>query len=285
MNTTKFMGYDKDENGKLIIVPEQAETVKIIYKKFLEGFSPESIARYLNENDICGWTGKANWYPSAIQKMLQNEKYKGDALLQKTFTVDFLTKKRSANDGQVNKYYVEDSHESIIDKETWELVQLELARRKAFREEHQLNFYIMQNKDNPFTSKVFCAECGSAFGRKNWTTSRGKRKVWQCNNRYKVKGLIGCQNNHIDEGTLEKAVVMAVKLLSENVDLLHGKWNKILEENQLLEKHYSVLLAKLINKDCWEYDYFEMCQVLDSILISEDGQITVRFLEGTEVDL
>lgn len=192
VNTTKFMGYDKDENGKLIIVPEQAETVKIIYKKFLEGFNPESIARYLNENDICGWTGKVNWYPSAIQKMLQNEKYKGDALLQKTFTVDFLTKKRSANDGQVNQYYVEDSHEAIIDKETWELVQLELARRKAFREEHQLNFYIMQNKDNPFTSKVFCAECGSAFGRKNWTTSRGKRKVWQCNNRYKVKGLIGC---------------------------------------------------------------------------------------------
>lgn len=285
VNTTKFMGYDKDENGKLIINPEQAETVKFIYQKFLEGFSPESIAKYLNENDIPGWTGKANWYPSAIQKMLQNEKYKGDALLQKTFTVNFLTKKRSANDGQVNQYYVEDSHEAIIDKETWELVQLELARRKAFREEHQLNFYIMQNKDNPFTSKVFCAECGSAFGRKNWTISRGKRKVWQCNNRYKVKGLIGCQNNHIDEGTLEKAVVMAVKLLSENVDLLHGKWNKILEENRLLEKHYSVLLAKLINKDCWEYDFFEMCQVLDSILISEDGQITVRFLEGTEVDL
>lgn len=285
MNTTKFMGYDKDENGKLIINPEQAETVKFIYQKFLEGFSPESIAKYLNENDIPGWTGKANWYPSAIQKMLKNEKYKGDALLQKTFTVNFLTKKRSDNDGQVNQYYVEDSHEDIIDKETWELVQLELARRKAVREEHQLNFYIMQNADNPFTSKVFCAECGSAFGRKNWTTSRGKRKVWQCNNRYKVKGLIGCQNNHIDEGTLEKAVVMAVELLGENVDLLHGKWNKILEENRLLEKHYSVLLAELINKDCWEYDSFEMCQVLDSILISEDGQITVRFLEGTEVDL
>jgi len=95
----------------------------------------------------------------------------------------------------------------------------------------------------------------------------------------------GSENNHIDEGTLEKAVMMAVKLLSENMDLLHGKWNKILEENQLLEKHYSVLLAELINKECWEYDSFEMCQVLDSILISEDGQITVRFLEGTEVDL
>lgn len=226
------MGYGKSKNSKLIINPEQAETVRSIYEKFLDGYSPESIAKYLNDNEIPGWTGKANWYPSAIQKMLQNEKYKGDALLQKTFTVDFLTKKRVQNDGQVDQYYVENSHEAIIDKDTWELVQLELERRKAFREEHQLKSYIMQNDDNPFTTKVFCAECGSAFGRKNWTTSRGKRKVWQCNNRYRVKGQIGCLNNHIDEETLEKAVVMAVELLSENVDLLHGKWNKILEENR-----------------------------------------------------
>lgn len=285
VNTTKFMGYDKDENGRLIINPQQAETVKYIYEKFLEGYSPESIAKYLNDNEIPGWTGKANWYPSAIQKMLQNEKYKGDALLQKTFTVDFLTKKRVQNDGQVDQYYVENSHEAIIDKDIWELVQLELARRKAYREEHQLKSYIMQNDDNPFTTKVFCKECGSAFGRKNWTTSRGKRKVWQCNNRYRVKGQIGCQNNHIDEETLEKAVVMAVELLSENVDLLHGKWNKIIEENRLLEKHYSTKLAEMINKPSWEFDSYEMCQALDSITIVEDGQITVRFLEGTEVDL
>ena len=285
VNTTKFMGYDKDENGRLIINPGQAETVKFIYEKFLEGYSPESIAKYLNDNEIPGWTGKANWYPSAIQKMLQNEKYKGDALLQKTFTVDFLPKKRVQNDGQVNQYYVENSHEAIIDKDTWELVQLELTRRKDFREEHQLKAYIMQNDDNPFTTKVFCAECGSAFGRKNWTTSRGKRKVWQCNNRYRVKGQIGCLNNHIDEETLEKAVVMAVELLSENVDLLHGKWNKILEENRPLEKHYCTKLAEMIHKPSWEFDSYEMCQVLDSVTIAEDGQISVIFLEGTEVDL
>ena len=103
-------------------------------------------------------------------------------------------------------------------------MQLELARRKAFREEHQLNFYIMQNEDNTFTTKVFCAECASAFGRKNWTTSRGKRKVWQCNNRYKVKGQIGFQNNHIDEETLEKAFMKAVELLQENRNDVLDKW-------------------------------------------------------------
>ena len=284
VNTTKFMGYDKDENGKLIIVPEQAETVKMIYKKFLEGFSPESIARYLNENDICGWTGKANWYPSAIQKMLQNEKYKGDALLQKTFTVDFLTKKRSVNDGQVNQYYVEDSHEAIIDKEAWELVQLELVRRKAFREEHQLNFYIMQNKDNPFTTKVFCAECGSAFGRKNWTTSRGKRPVWQCNNRYKVKGVQGCTNRHIDEETLQQAFLRALEILRENKEKLRDKWDNFREE-QKLERYHAAKLKETLNSNQEEFNGRKMCQVLEKISLGEDGNITVKFLEGTEVNL
>lgn len=78
---------------------------------------------------------------------------------------------------------------------------------------------------------------------------------------------------------------MAVELLSENVDLLHGKWNKILEEKRPLEKHYCTKLTEMINKPSWEFDSYEMCQVMDSITISEDGQISVKFLEETEVDL
>lgn len=283
VNTTKFMGYDKDENGRLIINPGQAETVKFIYEKFLEGYSPESIAKYLNDNEIPGWTGKANWYPSAIQKMLQNEKYKGDALLQKTFTVDFLTKKRVQNDGQVNQYYVENSHEAIIDKDTWELVQLELARRKDFREEHQLKAYIIQNDDNPFTTKVFCKACGSAFGRKNWTTSRGKRKVWQCNNRYRIKGQIGCLNNHIDEEMLEKAFMKAVGLLQEHRSDVVAKWQKLEQGANLLHKHYAKQMYQILDLD--KFDGVIMNQVLDHISISEAGQIVVTFLEGTEVNL
>ena len=195
VNTTNFMGYDKDEKGNLIINHEQAKVVRYIFDRFLEGYSPEFISKELREQEIPGCTGKAKWCPSAIWKMLQNEKYKGDALLQKTYTVDFLTKKRIDNDGQVNQYYIENNHEAILDRDKWEIVQLEIERRKRFREQHKLQFYIMQKENNPFTTKVFCAECGSAFGRKNWTTSRGKRKVWQCNNRYRIKGQIGCLNN------------------------------------------------------------------------------------------
>ncbi|MGT2866527.1 recombinase family protein [Streptococcus fryi] len=285
VNTTKFMGYDKDENGRLIINPVQAEVVKYIYSQFLKGYSPESIAKELNTKDIKGWSGKANWYPSAIQKMLQNEKYKGDALLQKTYTVDFLTKKRIQNDGQVNQYYVEDSHEGIIDEETWETVQLEIGRRKTYREDHQLKSYIMQSEDNPFTSKVYCKACGSAFGRKNWTTSRGKRKVWQCNNRYRIKGVEGCNSRHLDEATLEQIFIKALELLSENIDLLDGKWEKILAENSLLDKHYSMALSDLLRQAQIDFNPSDMCRVLDHISIGLEGEITVRFLEGTEVDL
>ena len=285
VNTTNFMGYDKDEKGNLIINSEQAKVVRYIFDRFLEGYSPEFISKELREQEIPGCTGKAKWCPSAIWKMLQNEKYKGDALLQKTYTVDFLTKKRIDNDGQVNQYYIENNHEPILDKEKWEIVQLEIARRKRFREQHKLQFYIMQKENNPFTTKVFCAECGSAFGRKNWTTSRGKRKVWQCNNRYRIKGQVGCLNNHIDEEVLEKAVMMAVSILKENRELLQSKWNKLIETDSRLKQYYSNLLRDIVSRKKWDFNGVEMCRILDSITISEKGEVSVKFLEGTEVNL
>lgn len=285
VNTTNFMGYDKDEKGNLIINHEQANVVRYIFDRFLEGYSPEFISKELRKQEIPGCTGKARWCPSAIWKMLKNEKYKGDALLQKTYTVDFLTKKRIDNDGQVNQYYIENNHEPILDREKWEIVQLEIARRKKFREQHKLQFYIMQKENNPFTTKVFCAECGSAFGRKNWTTSRGKRKVWQCNNRYKIKGQIGCLNNHIDEEMLEKAVMMAVSILKENRELLQSKWNKLIETDSRLKQYYSNRLRDIVSRKKWNFNGVEMCRILDSITISEKGEISIKFLEGTEVNL
>lgn len=256
-----------------------------MYDRFLEGYSPEFISKDLRKQEILGCTGKSRWCPSAIWKMLQNEKYKGDALLQKTYTVDFLTKKRIDNDGQVNQYYIENNHEPILDREKWEIVQLEIARRKRFREQHKLQFYIMQKENNPFTTKVFCAKCGSAFGRKNWTTSRGKRKVWQCNNRYRIKGQIGCLNNHIDEEMLEKAVMMAVSILKENRELLQSKWNKLIETDSRLKQYYSNRLRDIVSRKKWDFNGIEMCRILDSINISEKGEISVKFLEGTEVNL
>ena len=114
----------------LVVNPEQAKLVKRIYGMFLQGQSPFQIARTLTEEGIPSPGGKDHWNPSNIKSILTNEKYKGDALLQKTFTVDFLTKKKKANEGEIPQYYVKDNHEAIIDPETFEMVQTLMATRK-----------------------------------------------------------------------------------------------------------------------------------------------------------
>ncbi|TKD53543.1 recombinase family protein [Streptococcus mitis] len=281
----KFMFLDKYKKANRIIKHEQAKVVRYIFDRFLEGYSPEFISKELRELEIPGCTGKAKWCPSAIWKMLQNEKYKGDAFLQKTYTVDFLKKKRIDNDRQVNQYYIEQNHEPILDREKWEIVQLEIARRKKFRDQHKLQFYIMQKENNPFTTKVFCAECASAFGRKNWTTSRGKRKVWECNNLYRIKGQIGCQNNHIDEEMLETIFLRAIEELKDNKNLLFERWKRLQEEGNLLEQMYGDRLKHLMSQENLEFNGEVMCQVLDHIKLTIDGSITIVFLEETEVTL
>ena len=113
VNHNKFLGYTKDENGELVIVPEEAELVRRIFRLYLEGASILKITRILESEGIKTVTGKDKWHYSVIEKMLQNEKYMGDALLQKTYTIDFLTKKRVKNQGIVPQYYIEDNHEEI----------------------------------------------------------------------------------------------------------------------------------------------------------------------------
>ena len=107
VNCKWFLGYTKDENKKLVIVPEEAEVVKRIYREYLEGASMLTIARGLEADGIRNGAGKERWHTSNINTILRNEKYIGDALLQKTYTVDFLTKRRVKNNGLMPQYYVE----------------------------------------------------------------------------------------------------------------------------------------------------------------------------------
>ena len=130
VNHNWFLGYTKDENGQLIIDPEQAEVVRRIYREYLEGASMTQIARGLEADGILTGAGRARWYNSTVNKILRNEKYYGDALLQKTYTRDFLTKSRVKNEGIVPQYYVQGDHEPIISKEMFLLVQEEIARRQ-----------------------------------------------------------------------------------------------------------------------------------------------------------
>lgn len=119
VNHNRFMGYTKDENGHLIIEPSEAEIVKRIYLEYLQGASLKQIGEGLEADGILTAAGKAKWRPETIKKILRNEKYIGDALLQKTYTVDVLTKKRVQNNGIVPQYYVENDHEPIIPRDLY----------------------------------------------------------------------------------------------------------------------------------------------------------------------
>ena len=133
VNHNRFLGYTKDEDGHLIIEPVEAEVVKRIYREYLEGASLLQICRSLKADSILTAANKPHWRPETVKKILQNEKYIGDALLQKTYTVDFLTKKRVKNNGIVPQYYVENSHEAIIPRELFMQVQEEMVRRANLR--------------------------------------------------------------------------------------------------------------------------------------------------------
>ena len=178
MNFSRFLGYEKGEDGKPVINEAEAKIIRLIYKLFMDGKTPNGIGRELEKMGILTVSGKTTWSQSTVYSILTNERYKGDALLQKKFTVDFLTKKMKVNEGEVPQYYVEDSHPAIIPKLEFDLVQAELARRKKLGKAYSGN--------NIYSSKIVCADCGDYYGPKMWhSTDKYKRIIYQCNSKFK----------------------------------------------------------------------------------------------------
>lgn len=138
-----FLGYKKGENGLPEIEPEGAKIVRRIYKMFIEGKSQSTIANILTKEGVPTPGGKTKWQYNVVDSILRNEKYKGSALLQKKYTVDFLTKKLKKNNGEVAQYYVEDSHPAIINPDEWELVQAELELNNKL-EVMEITYYVVE---------------------------------------------------------------------------------------------------------------------------------------------
>lgn len=208
VNHNRFLGYTKDEDGKLIIVPEEAGIVRRIYAEYMDGRSFLQIKRSLEADGILNGAGNAKWHESNIKQILTNEKYIGDALLQKTCTVNTLEKKRVANNGQVPKYYVEDSHEAIIDKDVFLRVQAEIARRANILTDGKKRIY---SSRYALSSIVVCGHCGDIFRRVKWNNRGCKSTVWRCVSRVLKKSSgIDCPARTIHEEVLQAAVVTVV---------------------------------------------------------------------------
>ncbi len=207
-----FLGYKKGPDGRPEIVEEEAEIVRLIYRLFLDGKTAGWIGKHLEQLGIPSPSGKKKWYTTTITSILTNEKYKGDALLQKKFTVDFLEKKVKRNQGEVPQYYVERSHPAIIDPNEWELVQQEFARRHASGHQYSCSSVL--------ASKLVCEDCGGFFGSKVWhSTDKYRKVVWQCNQKY-AKGH-RCHTPSISEKDIHQAFMKAYnQLMSGKQELI-----------------------------------------------------------------
>lgn len=214
INHNRFLGYTKDEEGHLVIEPNTAEVVKRIYREYLEGASLIEIARGLMADNILTSAGKEKWRPETIKKILQNEKYIGDALLQKTYTVDFLSKKRVKNDGIVPQYYVENNHDAIIPRDLYMRVQEEMERRGNIKSGDSGKKRIYSSK-YALSTIVICGHCGDIFRRIHWNNHGCKSIVWRCASRLD-KTAVDCIARTIWEEDLKNAVVQAVNSVFES---------------------------------------------------------------------
>ena len=205
----RFLGYRKGADGLPEIVPEEAEIVQQIYKQFLEGKSYYAIAKNLTDRGIPTPAGKEQWHIRTIGSILTNEKYKGSALLQKKFTVDFLTKKTKVNEGEVPQYYIEESHPAIISPEEFELVQAEMAKRKQLGRKFSGN--------DIFSAKIICGDCGGFFGAKVWhSNSKYRRVIWQCNQKFSQN----CTTPHLYEDEIKMRFLTAFASFFQQRDLV-----------------------------------------------------------------
>lgn len=210
VNHNRFMGYTKDENGHLVIDPKEAKIIKRIYLEYLQGASLKQIGEGLEKDGILTAAKKSKWRPETIKKILKNEKYIGDALLQKTYTVDVLTKKRVKNDGLMPQYYVENDHEAIIPRDLYMQVQEEMLRRANLHSGEKRKKRVYSSK-YALSSIVYCPKCGDIYRRVAWN-NRGKTSVvWRCVSRVE-HGPSCCDAPTIQETELQNAVVKAINM-------------------------------------------------------------------------
>ena len=219
-----FLGYRKGADGKPEIVPEEAETIRFIYERFLAGDSLSGIAQKLNDLQIPTPSGKGLWQNSTIQSILSNEKYKGDAIINKTYTKDCLSKKVMINNGERPKYYVENNHPAIIDAVTFGRVQEELARRSGKPKTKKVGTKTEQGKYSSkyaMTELLVCGECKTPYRRCTWTVGNQKKIVWRCINRLDF-GKKYCHNSPtIEESVLQRVVMAAImKTAQQNIGVL-----------------------------------------------------------------
>ena len=230
----RIIGYRKGADGKPEIIPEQAEVIRLIFNSYLQGDSLQSIKAKLETAGALTARGNTEWSAQSIQRILQNEKYCGDVLLQKTFTEDVLTGVHKKNTGQLPQYYIENYHEGIVSKQIFREVQAEIARRNsksaANQRKRRRGRY---NSKYALTERLVCGDCGSPYKRVTWNIHGRKQIVWRCVNRIEYGTKFCGSSPSIPEEKLHRAILKAVQDLAANfTDEVAAQINGILHSIQ-----------------------------------------------------
>lgn len=312
----KFLGYDKDQNGNLIINPAQAEIVRRIYQEFLDGYGTFQIARRLTDEKVPMAFGGKEWCSSHIKKVLTNEKMKGDTRFQKTYNADYLTKRRAKNNGELPQYYIEGTHPGIIDRNTWEIVQLEFERQKRYCQDHHISTYHRSNEKHPLSAKIICSTCGCTYmligskkkgeeGQKYWRCSSfiGKQGADIAGRMYVPEPMhrssnrshniirrkeprerqMLCTDIRIPAGEPELAFIRAWNRLVNEYEYHLTEWTKIMRGDDLLMAYRLRALKSLIEKfgriEIMNYEL--TLKMLDHIEIKAEQEMKIIFFDGT----
>lgn len=228
----KLYAFEKDSDGNLRIIPEQAEVVRRIYRQYLSGMSLRMIKHELESEHIPNAAGGTTWTTTVLRSILTNEKYCGDVLLQKTFTSDCISRKVIKNTGQLPMYLIQDHHEGIVDRSTFQATQTELARRTSVRSPSKKNAPTGKSSyasKYALSERLVCGECGTLYRRCTWSRNGKKRVVWRCVSRLDY-GTKYCHNSPtLDEEPLQKAILTALNAAMSNKPTLIQKITEAME--------------------------------------------------------
>ena len=270
-----LLGYDKNENGKLVINEEEAKIVRRVYKSYMEGKGARVIARELKEEGVITGRGTTNWGKSSIMHMLKNERYCGDVLMQKTYTVDFLSHKQKENKGQRPMYFIENHHKPIIEKNEWNAVQEEIKKRHNIATTKDRKIRQGYSNVSVMSNKFFCGHCGQPVTRYTASIKNNgfveRIGVWRCRaTSSKSRKQSGCKQCHAkrqQERKIKKSFMEMLLVIKKE------------EPNEMFSDEMLMKILDEIDEDS-QFDEKYFRELVDHGLIYDEGRIEYTFKSG-----
>ena len=284
VNHTRFLGYTKNEEGKLIIVEKEAKVVRRIFREYLEGLSLRDLVNVLEKDGIKNGAGNLKWHTSNIKGILKNEKYIGDALLQKTITIDFINRVRIKNDGTEPQYYVKDDHAPIIPRDIFIQVQEEMIRRANLVSGENGKRKRVYSSKYALSGLCICSKCKDIYRRIIWNNRGVHSVVWRCCTRIK-QGAKGCDASTVRETELQSATVKAINMILQTPDDILEKLMKNIKqvlafENTIeidpIEKKIADRQLILMDRIKSKKDYTKIAAEIDELKDKEHKLLIVK---------